>query len=84
MGAIIEESQFYPYLTGEQNLKQVLGLWQIPAGTQQIRERGVTFILVSSRQDCSARTALQAYKRQDQDEQGFRGIKDRVTWGRFS
>ncbi len=39
VGAIIEESRFYPYLTGEQNLRQVLRLRQIPAGTQQIRER---------------------------------------------
>ena len=53
------------------------------AQVQQERERRSTFILVSSRQDFSARTALQAYKRQDQDEHGFRWMKEPLHLGAF-
>lgn len=39
VGAIIEESHFYPYLTGEQNLRQVLRLRGIPSSSADIRRR---------------------------------------------
>lgn len=39
VGAIIEESHFYPYLTGEQNLRQILRLRGIAATPQQIQLR---------------------------------------------
>ncbi len=39
VGAIIEESHFYPYLTGEQNLRQVLRLRGLGATSADIRRR---------------------------------------------
>lgn len=39
VGAIIEESHFYPYLTGEQNLRQVLRLRGLAASPADIRAR---------------------------------------------
>ncbi len=39
VGAIIEESHFYPYLTGEQNLRQVLRLRGLDASPEEIRAR---------------------------------------------
>ena len=42
VGAIIEESRFYPYLTGEQNLRQVLRLRGISATSPEIRDRLAT------------------------------------------
>lgn len=39
VGAIIEESRFYPYLTGEQNLRQVLRLRRLAASPEDIRAR---------------------------------------------
>lgn len=39
VGAIIEESHFYPYLTGEQNLRQVLRLRGLGASSQDIVRR---------------------------------------------
>ncbi len=39
VGAIIEESRFYPYLTGEQNLRQVLRLRGLEISPTVVRER---------------------------------------------
>lgn len=39
VGAIIEESHFYPYLTGEQNLRQVLRLRGLDGTREEIRGR---------------------------------------------
>lgn len=39
VGAIIEESHFYPYLTGEQNLRQVLRLRGLGVSTAALRDR---------------------------------------------
>lgn len=39
VGAIIEESHFYPYLTGEQNLLQVLRLRGLKVAPADLRER---------------------------------------------
>ncbi|NMP20893.1 ABC transporter ATP-binding protein [Sulfobacillus harzensis] len=39
VGAIIEESHFYPYLTGEQNLRQVLRLRGLSTSTEVIGAR---------------------------------------------
>lgn len=39
VGAIIEESHFYRYLTGEQNLRQVLRLRGLEINAQALRER---------------------------------------------
>jgi len=61
--------------------------WQsAPPSAERIqheRERRSTFVLVSSRQNFSAMTALQAYKRQDQDEHGFRWMKEPLHLGAF-
>ncbi len=54
--------------------------WQWTAPTperiQEARERQATFILVTSDETCDATTALRAYKAQDQDEHGFRWMKE--------
>lgn len=39
VGAIIEESHFYPYLTGEQNLRQVMRLRGLKASTEDLNQR---------------------------------------------
>ncbi|MCY0881548.1 MAG: transposase [Firmicutes bacterium] len=56
--------------------------WEItPPSAAQIqseREHRATFVLISNKQDFTPRTALQAYKRQDQDEHGFRWMKEPI------
>lgn len=63
------------------------GGWTVTPPTaaviQRERERRSTFVLVSSRQSFTGHTALHAYKRQDQDEHGFRFMKDPVHLGAF-
>ncbi len=54
-----------------------------PEQIQAERERRSTFILLTSKMTLDARTALQEYKAQDHNEQGFRWTKSPLHLGAF-
>ncbi len=54
-----------------------------PEAIQAERERRSTFILLTSNRTLDAKTALQEYKGQDQNEHGFRWTKSPIHLGAF-